>query len=436
MPFKILGLHPLLVQACREMRYTEPTPVQAEAIPAILAGRDLIATAQTGTGKTAAFLLPILHQLLGLPRGLTEALIITPTRELAQQIDDVLLGLAYHTPLRAGLLVGGTAMGPQEKALRAGVEVLIATPGRLLDHMRQNQTRFDHLRTLVLDEADRMLDMGFLPDLRRIIGRLPARRQTLLFSATMPPVIAKLAGEILRDPLTVQIGRRSAPAVGITQAAYPVPEHLKPALLQYLLRHTEMPSVLVFTRTKQSARRLARSIAADGFAVGELHSNLTQPQRNRAMDGFRRGEFQVLVATNIAARGLDVNHITHVISFDVPAVPDDYIHRIGRTGRMEAEGDAFVLVAPTEESSLARIERQIGQRLPRVLLPDFDYRAARTERAGKTDHRSRGGRASKSERVPPHTPRTGGTSSPASKEPSAAGKVPSPWRRFRRRRRR
>jgi ATP-dependent RNA helicase RhlE len=436
MPFKIMGLHPLLVQACREMRYAEPTPVQAEAIPAILAGRDLIATAQTGTGKTAAFLLPILHQLLGLPRGLTEALIITPTRELAQQIDDVLLGLAYHTPLRAGLLVGGAAMGPQEKALRAGVEVLIATPGRLLDHMRQNQTRFDHLRTLVLDEADRMLDMGFLPDLRRIIGRLPARRQTLLFSATMPPVIAKLAGEILRDPLTVQIGRRSAPAVGITQAAYPVPEHLKPALLQYLLRHTDMPSVLVFTRTKQSARRLARSIAADGFAVGELHSNLTQPQRNRAMDGFRRGDFQVLVATNIAARGLDVNHITHVISFDVPAVPDDYIHRIGRTGRMEAEGDAFVLVAPTEESSLARIERQIGQRLPRVLLPDFDYRTARTERAGNTDHRSRGGRASKSQRVPPHTPRTGGTSSPASKESSAAGKVPSPWRRFRRRRRR
>src|SRR5438552_10315451 len=273
MPFKTLGLHPLVVQACREMRYAQPTPVQAEAIPAILAGRDLIATAQTGTGKTAAFLLPILHQLLGLPRGSTEALIITPTRELAQQIDDVLLGLAYHTPVRAGLLVGGTAMGPQEKALRAGVEVLIATPGRLMDHMRQNQTRFDHLHTLVLDEADRMLDMGFLPDLKRIIARLPARRQTLLFSATMPPVIVGLAREILQQPQTVQIGRRSAPAVGITQAAYPVPEHLKTTLLRYLLRHTEMPSVLVFTRTKQSARRLKRSIAADGFAVGELHSN-------------------------------------------------------------------------------------------------------------------------------------------------------------------
>src|SRR5205085_4821518 len=292
----------------------------------------------TGTGKTAAFLLPILHQLLGLAHGSTQALVITPTRELAQQIDDVLLGLAYHTPLRAGLIVGGTAMGPQEKALRAGVEVLVATPGRLLDHMRQQQARFDQLHTLVLDEADRMLDMGFLPDLKRIVARLPARKQTLLFSATMPPVIAKLAAELLKNPLTIQVGRRSAPAVGITQAAYPVAEHLKTALLRHLLRNTDMPSVLVFTRTKHSARRLTRTIAADGFAVTELHSNLTQPQRNRAMEGFRRGDFQVLVATNIAARGLDVEHITHVISFDVPRVPDDYVHRIGRTGRAEAEG--------------------------------------------------------------------------------------------------
>src|SRR3954447_11555015 len=212
MPFRALNLNPLLVQAVREMRYVEPTPIQAEAIPAILAGRDLIATAQTGTGKTAAFLLPILNQLLALPRGTTRALIISPTRELAQQIDDVCLGLAYHTTLRVGLIVGGSPMGPQEKALRAGAEVVIATPGRLLDHMRSNQARFDHLHTLILDEADRMFDMGFLPDLKRIVARLPAREQTLLFSATMPPVIAKLAKEILRDPATVQIGRRSTPA--------------------------------------------------------------------------------------------------------------------------------------------------------------------------------------------------------------------------------
>ncbi len=373
MPFKSLGLHPVLVQATREMRYTEPTPVQAEAIPAVLAGRDLIATAQTGTGKTAAFLLPILNQLLDLPRGTTRALVITPTRELAQQIDDVCLGLAYHTDLRVGVLVGGAPMGKQEKALRAGVEILLATPGRLLDHMRQNQARFDQVHTLVLDEADRMLDMGFLPDLKRIIARLPARRQTLLFSATMPPVIGRLAREILRDPLSIQIGRRSAPAIGITQAAYPVAEHLKTALLRHLLRHTEMPSVLIFTRTKVLARRLARTIAADGFTVAELHSNLTQPQRNRAMEGFRRGDYQVLVATNIAARGLDVEHITHVISLDVPNVPDDYVHRIGRTARAEAEGDAFILVSPAEEKSLAAIERHVGQRLPRVTLPDFDY---------------------------------------------------------------
>jgi ATP-dependent RNA helicase RhlE len=424
MPFKALGLHPLLVQATREMRYVEPTPIQAEAIPAILAGRDLIATAQTGTGKTAAFLLPILHQLLGLPQGTTQAVIITPTRELARQIDDVCLGLAYHTPLRVGLLVGGAPMGAQEKALRAGMEVLVATPGRLLDHMRQNQTRFDRLHTLVLDEADRMLDMGFLPDLKRIIARLPAREQTLLFSATMPPVIARLAGEILRDPVRIQVGRRSAPAVGITQAAYPVAEHLKPALLRHLLRHTEMPSLLVFTRTKHSARRLARAIAADGFVVAELHSNLTQPQRNRAMEGFRRGDFQVLVATNIAARGLDVDHITHVISFDVPSVPDDYIHRIGRTARAEAEGDAFLLVSPTEEAALARIERQIGQRLPRVTLPDFDYSRTVSAPPGRSGRRPPQRRGPTAAQPAPRTPQVRAPTSP--KAPRAEGERPPP----------
>lgn len=400
MPFKALGLHPQLVQATREMGYTEPTPIQAEAIPPILAGRDLIATAQTGTGKTAAFLLPILHQILHKPRGTTYALVVTPTRELAQQIDSVCTGLAYHTNLRVGLMVGGASMGPQEKALRHGVELLVATPGRLLDHMRMQQARFDRLGTLVLDEADRMLDMGFLPDLKRIIARLPARKQTLLFSATMPPVIAKLAAEILHKPQTIQIGRRSAPAVGITQAAYPVPEGLKTPLLRHLLRHTEMPSVLVFTRTKQSAKRLARIIEADGFAVTELHSNLSQGQRTRAMEGFRREHFQVMVATNIAARGLDVTHITHVISHDVPHVPEDYVHRIGRTARAEAQGDAFILVSPAEEKSLAQIERHIGQRLPRVTLPDFDYRQSAPAKNPKSAHKYGGGRPSGKNRRP------------------------------------
>lgn len=391
MPFKALGLHPHLVQATREMGYTEPTPIQAEAIPQILTGRDLIATAQTGTGKTAAFLLPILHKLIGQPLGRSHALVVTPTRELATQIDDVCTGLAYHTKLRVGLIVGGTSMGPQEKALRGGVELLVATPGRLLDHMRTQQMRFDHLSVLVLDEADRMLDMGFLPELKRIIARLPARKQTLLFSATMPPVIAKLAAEITKKAHSIQIGRRSAPAVGITQAAYPVPDHLKTPLLRHLLRHTEMPSVLVFTRTKNSAKRLAKTIAADGFAVTELHSNLSQSQRTRAMEGFRNESYQVMVATNIAARGLDVTHITHVISFDVPHVPEDYVHRIGRTARAEAEGDAFVLVSPAEEKSLTEIERHIGQRLPRVTLPDFDYRQSAPVRHEPHGRRHGGG---------------------------------------------
>jgi ATP-dependent RNA helicase RhlE len=389
MPFKALGLHPALVRATRELDYTEPTPVQAEAIPAVLAARDVIGTAQTGTGKTAAFLLPVLHRLVGQPRGTTRALVITPTRELARQIDDVCRGLAKHTGLRSGLIVGGAGMGPQEKLLRAGVDLLVATPGRLLDHMRTESTRFARIATLVLDEADRMFDMGFLPDLKRIIARLPGRQQTLLFSATMPPVIAALAREILRNPATIQVGRRSAPAVGITQAAYPVPEHLKTPLLRHLLRSMDMPSVLVFTRTKHLAKRLAGLVAADGFTVAELHSNRSPGQRTRAMDGFRRGDFQVLVATNIAARGLDVDHITHVISVDVPDVPDEYVHRIGRTGRAAAEGDAFVLVSPAEERSLADIERLIGLRLPRVTLPDFDYKQIVNTKTGHPNARPR-----------------------------------------------
>jgi ATP-dependent RNA helicase RhlE len=389
-----------LVRATREIHYVEPTPIQAQAIPPILAGRDVLGTAQTGTGKTAAFLLPILHRLLGQPRHKIQVLILTPTRELALQIHTVFCGLAQHIPLRSGVVLGGTAMGPQDKLLRAGVEVLIATTGRLLDHLRSNPSCLGSVHTLVLDEADRMLDMGFLPGIKQIVSRLPARRQTLMFSATMPPVIAQLAREILRNPLTIEIGRHTTPVVGITQAAYPVREHLKTSLLRYLLRHTDMPSVLVFTRTRRSAKRLMKIIASDGFAVGQLHSDLSQARRNRAMEGFRRGDFQILVATNIAARGLDVVHITHVISHDVPDVPEDYIHRIGRTARAGAEGDAWVLVSPEEERSLADIERQIGWRLPRVTLPDFDYAAA-PERAGHQQERPHG-RPSKPRRPVSH----------------------------------
>jgi len=375
MPFKNLGLHPLLVRTTGELGYKEPTPVQAGAIPPALTGQDVLATAQTGTGKTAAFLLPILHRLIGQPTGAIRVIIVSPTRELAEQIEEACRGFAKHTQVRSALVVGGRPMGSQERALRAGTEIVVATPGRLLDHMQQTPGRFDRVTVFVLDEADSMLDMGFLPDVERIIARLPAREQTLMFSATMPPIIAKLAGNILRNPVKVQIGRRSTAAVGITQAVYPVPQHLKTSLLRHMLRNMEMPSLLVFVRTRHGARKLAKVITADGFTVAELHADRTPGQRTRAMEGFRKGDFQVMVATNIAARGLDVEHITHVISVDVPDVPEDYVHRIGRTGRAGAEGDAFLMVASEEEGSLTRIERQVGQRLPRITLPDFDYNA-------------------------------------------------------------
>ena len=373
MPFQALGLHPLLLRATKELGYTDPTPVQAGAIPPALLGRDILATAQTGTGKTAAFVLPIMHRLLAQPRRGIRVVVISPTRELAEQIEQACKGFAKHTELKSTLIVGGRPIGPQERALQAGPDIVVATPGRLLDHMNQLAARFAGASVLVLDEADSMLDMGFLPDVKRIVKKLPGRKQTLLFSATMPPTIAKLAAELLKNPETVQIGKRTAAAVGITQAAYPVPTHLKTALLRHLLRSTEMPSILVFTRTKHGARKLAKQVAGDGFTVAELHSNRTPSQRTSAMAGFKRGDCQVMVATNIAARGLDVAHVTHVISTDVPDVPEDYVHRIGRTGRAGATGDAFILVSPDEEASLARIERQVGQRLPRVTLPDFDY---------------------------------------------------------------
>ena len=375
MPFTQLKLHPNLLRGLKDLGFPRPTPIQADAIPPAMAGRDLLACAMTGSGKTAAFLLPILHKLIDKPRGATRALVLTPTRELAAQILEDLNDLAVHTPISAASVFGGVGMGPQEHAFRSGVDVIVGTPGRLLDHFRAPYAKLTSLEFLVLDEADRMLDMGFLPDIRRILRHIPTRRQTLFFSATMPAPIAELSREMLRDPATINLERRSAPATGITHAVYPVPQHLKPVLLAALLQKGDMHDALVFTRTKHRADRLAKFLAAQNLRVERIHGNRSQSQRTEALAGFKSGKYRVLVATDIAARGIDVTALGHVVNFDVPIVPDDYIHRVGRTARAEATGSAFTLVSPEEEGSLRGIEKAIGKRLPRVTVPDFDYTA-------------------------------------------------------------
>jgi ATP-dependent RNA helicase RhlE len=375
-PFAHLKLHPNLLRGIKDLGFTRPTPIQSDAIPPAMQGSDLLATATTGSGKTAAFLLPILHHLINERRGVTRALVLTPTRELAAQIVEDLNALAVHTPLTAAAVFGGVGMGPQEHAFRSGVDVIVATPGRLLDHFRAPYAKLSGLKYLVLDEADRMLDMGFLPDIRRVLRHLPPRRQTLFFSATMPAAIGDLAREMLRNPATINMSQRAAPAVGITQAIYPVPQHLKTSLLLALLKRGEIQDALVFTRTKHRADRVARSLGAGGIQTERIHGNRSQAQRTQALSGFKSGKYRVLVATDIAARGIDVTALGHVVNFDVPAVPDDYIHRVGRTARAEATGTAFSLVSPEEEGDVRAIERAIDKRLPRVTVPDFDYHKA------------------------------------------------------------
>ena len=375
MPFTNLHLHPDLLKAIRELGFTRPTPIQAAAIPPALDGRDLLACAQTGSGKTVAFLLPVLNRLMGTPRRTTRALVLTPTRELAAQILEEFNALSVHTALTGAAVYGGVGMGPQEHAFRSGVDVLIATPGRLLDHTTRSYAKLSGLEYLVLDEADRMLDMGFLPDIKRILRHIPSRRQTLFFSATMPKEIATLASEMLRNPVTIALQRQAAPAAGITQAAYPVPQPLKAALLVELIRRGIMTQALVFTRTKHRADRVADSLVRSGINAARIHGNRSQAQRTQALAGFKDGRYPVLVATNIAARGIDVEALSHVINFDVPAAAEDYIHRVGRTGRADLTGEAFTFVSPDEEADLRAIERAIAKSLPRVTLPDFDYKA-------------------------------------------------------------
>jgi ATP-dependent RNA helicase RhlE len=373
--FTTFKLHPDLLRGVKELGFSRPTPIQLDAIPPAIAGRDVLACAMTGSGKTAAFLLPILQRLVGRPRGTTRALIVTPTRELAAQILQELEDLAVHTRITAASIFGGVGMGPQEHAFRTGVDIIVATPGRLLDHLRHPYAKLDHVEHLVLDEADRMLDMGFLPDIRRVLKYLPVKRQTLFFSATMPPPIVALTREMLHNPATINLERKAAPAVGITQAVYPVPQELKSTLLLTLLERGIMREALVFTRTKHRANRVWEFLTKRGVNAARIHGNRSQSQRIDALEGFKSGRYRVLVATDIAARGIDVEALGHVVNFDVPAQSDDYIHRVGRTARAEMTGEAFTLVAPEETDDLRSIERAIGKPLPRVTLPDFDYAA-------------------------------------------------------------
>jgi ATP-dependent RNA helicase RhlE len=373
--FEDLPLNEKLRAGIREMGYRTPTPIQEGAIPEAVLGRDLIGTAQTGTGKTAAFLLPILERLMGHPRGRTYALILTPTRELALQADGFLRQLGRHTGLRGAAVYGGVGMAPQEHALRGGAEVIVATPGRLLDHMQRGYVDFRALEILVLDEADRMLDMGFLPDVRRILGGLPRNRQTMLFSATMPPEVVRLSRDFLREPRMVHVAADTVAAVGVSHLAIPAPSYQKTGLLARLLEDATMTSVLVFVRTKRRADRVLRDLRQAGISAGVIHGNRSQSQRVLALEGFRSGTHRVLVATDIAARGVDVEGVSHVVNYDVPHEPGTYIHRVGRTARAQRRGDAITLLAPDEESDFVRIERLLGEEIPRVPMPGWDYRA-------------------------------------------------------------
>jgi len=375
MPFSKLDLSAKVLEGVRAAGYTDPTPIQLRAIPIVMSGRDLIGCAQTGTGKTAAFALPILSRLA--QHGALRALVLEPTRELAAQVETAVRDYGRFTNLRTAVVFGGTGYGRQDEALRRGVDILVATPGRLLDQMQRGMINLGRIEILVLDEADRMLDMGFLPDVRRIVERCPRARQTMLFSATIPPEIEQLCKWALRNPETIEIGLRRSPAETVTHALYPVASDQKQELLEELLRRTDYNQVLIFCRTKHGADRVAHRLHQQGHAVAVLHSNRTQRERELALNGFRNGRYEVMVATDIAARGIDVEQISHVINFDVPHHPEDYVHRIGRTGRALAAGDAFTIVIAEDLQEIAAIERFIGRKIPRVKLEGFSYKYTR-----------------------------------------------------------
>jgi ATP-dependent RNA helicase RhlE len=387
MLFNKLGLSAAMLEGVRAMGYVEPTPIQLRTIPLILEGHDVIGSAQTGTGKTAAFALPILSQL-NRPESQPRVLVLEPTRELAAQVETAFRDFARFTDLAVTVVFGGVGYGSQREALRKGVDVLVATPGRLLDLMHQGTCRLDRIEFLVLDEADRMLDMGFLPDVRRIVQKCPRNRHTSLFSATIPPEIETLIQWAMRQPHTIEIGARRTPAETVKHVIYPVSEMQKTDLLLELLKRVNYDSVIVFCRTKSGADRISHMLRRNNHAVAVLHSNRTQREREQALRGFRDGRFEVLVATDIAARGLDIADVSHVINYDVPQHPEDYIHRIGRTGRMEAKGDAFTLMVAEDARHVQAIERFIAQTIPRLKLENFDYRYTALFEDSKPGHRA------------------------------------------------
>src|SRR5262245_15523084 len=391
MPFSSLGLSQAMVDGVKAMGYVDPTPIQLRAIPLIIAGKDVIGSAQTGTGKTAAFALPILSQLEK-HQPQPRLLILEPTRELAAQVETAIRDFARFTDLRVAVVFGGVGYGAQREALKKGVDILVATPGRLLDLMQQGACRLDNVQFLVRDEADRMLYMGFLPDVRRIVQRCPRYRNTSLFSATVPPEIETLIQWAMRHPETIEIGARRTPAETVKHVIYPVAHDQKADLLQELLQRVNYDSVIVFCRTKNRADRLGHLLRKSNHAVTILHSNRTQREREQALRGFRDGRFEVLVATDIAARGLDIANVSHVINFDVPQHPEDYVHRIGRTGRAEATGDAFTLMVAGDIKHVEAIERFIGQKIERVKLEGYSYEYTALFEEGKAGRPALSGR--------------------------------------------
>ena len=382
MNFETFNFHPSIAAGAAAAGYETPTPIQARAIPQVFKGRDIMGLAQTGTGKTAAFVLPILNRLVERKYGCVRALIIAPTRELAEQIHQAIETLGCETHIRSVSVYGGVGINPQIKKLKRA-DVVVACPGRLLDHIGRHSIDLSQLEVLVIDEADQMLDMGFIPDIRRILKNLPKKHQTLVFSATMPAEIRRLAGDILRDPATVQVGI-TAPAETVSHALYPVAQHLKTALLLKLLGNTHTKSVLVFTRTKHRAKSLGKKLSAAGYRSASLQGNLSQARRQAALDGFRDGKFQILVATDIAARGIDVTQISHVINYDIPSTPEAYIHRIGRTGRATRSGEAFTLVTEEDKIMVRAINRIIGSNVEQRILSTFDYGSPVPDREGRS----------------------------------------------------